>query len=178
MKKMVQLFLLTAIVAVLSLGVPQLAQGQNSSTSRRPGNKVLAHQVDIATGNAQKQQWEQVVSSGIIYPLLLASGAIDSRAHATGGPANSPFHTPASGSGGCPNAYLGGGVRNTRVNQDCSLRRQAEEVLAVNPTNPDNLIAGQNDSRIGFNHCGYDFSFDGGKTWGDQLPPVLPVRQP
>jgi hypothetical protein len=51
------------------------------------------------------------------------------------------------------------------------LRRQAEEVIVVNPTNPNNLVAGQNDSRIGFNHCGYDFSFDGGKTWGDQLPP-------
>jgi hypothetical protein len=41
--------------------------------------------------------------------------------------------------------------------QDCSLRRQAEEVIAINPTDPDNLIAGQNDSRIGFNHRGYDF---------------------
>jgi hypothetical protein len=57
------------------------------------------------------------------------------------------------------------------VNQDCSLRRQAEEVIAINPTNPMNLIAGQNDSRIGFNHCGYDWSFDGGRTWGDQVPP-------
>jgi hypothetical protein len=55
--------------------------------------------------------------------------------------------------------------------QDCSLRRQAEEVIAINPTDPDNLIAGQNDSRIGFNHCGYDFSLDGGKTWGDMVPP-------
>jgi hypothetical protein len=57
------------------------------------------------------------------------------------------------------------------VNQDCSLRRQAEEVIAINPTNPDNLIAGQNDSRVGFNHCGYAWSFDGGRTWGDQVPP-------
>jgi hypothetical protein len=45
------------------------------------------------------------------------------------------------------------------------LRRQAEEVIVVNPVDPDNLLAGQNDSRIGFNHCGYDFSNDGGKTW-------------
>jgi hypothetical protein len=59
------------------------------------------------------------------------------------------------------------------VNQDCSLRRQAEEVLAINPIDPDNLIAGQNDSRIGFNHCGYDFSMDGGRTWGDMLPPFF-----
>jgi len=60
---------------------------------------------------------------------------------------------------------------NVRVNQDCSFRRQAEETIAVNPANPQNLIAGQNDSRIGFNHCGIDYSFDGGRTWGDQLPP-------
>ena len=33
------------------------------------------------------------------------------------------------------------------------------------------MIAGQNDSRIGFNHCGYAFTFDGGKTWGDMVPP-------
>src|SRR5205085_1564573 len=26
---------------------------------------------------------------------------------------------------------------------------------------------GQNDSRIGFNHCGYDWSLDRGGTWGD-----------
>ena len=43
--------------------------------------------------------------------------------------------------------------------------------MAGNFANPNNLIAGQNDSRIGFNHCGYDFSFDGGKTWGDMVPP-------
>src|SRR5262249_43866957 len=39
------------------------------------------------------------------------------------------------------------------------------------PLNPLNLVAGQNDSSIGFNHCGYDWSFDGGKTWGSQIPP-------
>src|SRR5207245_479971 len=43
--------------------------------------------------------------------------------------------------------------------------------LVGNPLDDDNLIAGQNDSRLGFNHCGYDWSFDGGKTWGDQTPP-------
>lgn len=60
---------------------------------------------------------------------------------------------------------------NVRVNQDCTYRRQAETTIAVNPVDPENLIAGQNDSRIGFNHCGIDYSFDGGRSWGDQLPP-------
>lgn len=89
---------------------------------------------------------------------------------------------------GCPNVFGGGGndddnghdddgggsVKNVRVNQDCGLRRQAEEWVAVNPRDFDNVIAGQNDSMIGFNHCGYDFSFDRGRSWasvGTSPPP-------
>lgn len=69
---------------------------------------------------------------------------------------------------GCSDRDPGG---NVRVNQDCTFRRQAEESIIVNPADPLNLVAGQNDSRIGFNHCGFDYSFDGGRTWGDGLPP-------
>jgi hypothetical protein len=60
---------------------------------------------------------------------------------------------------------------NVRVNQDCTFRRQAEEIIKYNVKDPNNLVAGQNDSRVGFNHCGFDYSFNGGKTWGDGLPP-------
>jgi hypothetical protein len=60
---------------------------------------------------------------------------------------------------------------NTRVNQDCTFRRQAEEEMVYNPTDPNNLIAGQNDSRVGFNQCGFDFSTNNGDNWGDDLPP-------
>ena len=35
------------------------------------------------------------------------------------------------------------------------------EVVVVNPTDPSNLIAGQNDSRVGFNHCGYAYAARG-----------------
>ena len=69
---------------------------------------------------------------------------------------------------GCANR---GSMTNPRVNQDCTARRQAEEQVAVNPLDPNNVIAGQNDSRIGFNHCGFDYSLDGGKTFGDGIPP-------
>jgi hypothetical protein len=62
---------------------------------------------------------------------------------------------------------------SVRVNQDCTYRRQAEESIAANPVDPRNLIAGQNDSRIGFNHCGFDYSFDSGKNWGDGIPPFF-----
>jgi hypothetical protein len=74
------------------------------------------------------------------------------------------------GSLGCSdrNAFHDGSVR---VNQDCTYRRQAEESIAANPVNPNNLIAGQNDSQIGFNHCGFDYSLNGGESWGSGLPP-------
>jgi hypothetical protein len=71
---------------------------------------------------------------------------------------------------GCANR---GSATNPRVNQDCTLRRQAEEQVAVNPFDANNVIAGQNDSRIGFNKCGFDYSLDGGATWGDGLPPFF-----
>jgi hypothetical protein len=58
-----------------------------------------------------------------------------------------------------------------RVNQDCTYRRQAEEKIVYNPSNPTNLLAGQNDSRVGFNQCGIDWSTDDGVHWGDLLPP-------
>src|SRR5262249_2905807 len=72
------------------------------------------------------------------------------------------------GSLGCRTRNTAG---NVRVNQDCTFRRQAEELIKINPLDSKNIIAGQNDSRIGYNKCGFDYSFDSGKTWGDGLPP-------
>ena len=78
---------------------------------------------------------------------------------------------------GVTGGTLGCGTRNAfddgsvRVNQDCTFRRQAEESIAANPVDPNNLIAGQNDSQIGFNHCGFDYSLNGGQSWGSGLPP-------
>ncbi len=60
---------------------------------------------------------------------------------------------------------------NVRVNQDCTFRRQAENDIAVNPADPGNLLGGQNDSRVGFNQCGIDYTRNDGQTWGDLLPP-------
>jgi hypothetical protein len=64
-----------------------------------------------------------------------------------------------------------GAKGNERVNQDCTFRRQAEEMITYNPVDPNNLLAGQNDSRVGYNQCGIDWSTDNGKHWGDLLPP-------
>jgi hypothetical protein len=76
---------------------------------------------------------------------------------------------------GCANR---GSTTNPRTNRDCTLRRQAEEQVAVNPTDGNNVIAGQNDSRVGFNHCGFDYSLDGGATWGDGQPPFFQHLSP
>ena len=81
----------------------------------------------------------------------------------------------ATGSGPAHSLGCGGRSRgakgNVRVNQDCTFRRQAEEEIVYNPADPNNLVAGQNDSRVGFNQCGVDFSTNNGKNWGDMLPP-------
>jgi hypothetical protein len=58
------------------------------------------------------------------------------------------------------------GRRDVRVNQDCTFRRQAETNIAYNPTDPNNLVAGANDSIIGWNQTSLDFSLDGGQHWG------------
>lgn len=76
---------------------------------------------------------------------------------------------------GCANR---GSVKNPRANQDCTLRRQAEEQVKVNPFDANNIVVGQNDSRVGFNHCGFDYSLDGGTTWGDGQPPFFQHLSP
>jgi hypothetical protein len=71
---------------------------------------------------------------------------------------------------------------NDRVNQECtnqttaSLRgrgtSQNETAAAVNPTDPKNVIASQNDYRRGDANCGVDWSMDGGKRWGSETAPM------
>jgi len=176
MNKKIGLFVLSALAVALAFSVLKSAHGQNSSAARRPANNILRRALDIETGRVPARVNEPRVSSGVVYTLLMSSGEIQRRVAAAG--ALAPNFAPATllpnlgaKTAGCSNVFSNGSMRNTRVNQDCSLRRQAEEVVVINPTNPQNLIAGQNDSRVGFNKCGYDFSFNGGRTWGDQLPP-------
>jgi len=64
---------------------------------------------------------------------------------------------------GCANRNAGGGIR---VNQDCTFRRQAEEDIIADPNDPNNLVAGMNDSLTGWNRTSLDFSLDRGLHWG------------
>jgi hypothetical protein len=166
-------------VLIAGTGLLGAAEPQQANQSVSPGNKILAHALAVETGRAVARPHEAHVSSGVMYPLWVSSGALAKRAPlgvaaAAASLAGSAFGEGGPPARGCSNVFTSrdGERQNIRVNQDCSLRRQAEEVIAVNPVNPQNLLAGQNDSRIGFNHCGYDFSNDGGNTWGDMLPPL------
>ena len=164
-------------VLIAGAGLLGAAQAQQANESVSPGNKILAHALAVETGRAVGRPHEAHVSSGVMYPLWVSSGALAQRANAgvastAAAPAGFEAREGGPPTRGCSNVFRNGERQNIRVNQDCSLRRQAEEVIAVNPVNPQNLLAGQNDSRIGFNHCGYDFSNDGGNTWGDLLPPL------
>jgi hypothetical protein len=167
MKTTLRLLIFGALIAV---GVAGAVLRPSGATSQIVGNNVLNKAVEVEEGLTASDGFRVNVSGATVTAALEATGFLQRRAGHNAGkvPAMSSLGTQ-----GCQNMFTGGGPGgpNIRVNQDCSLRRQAEEVVVANPTNSRNLIAGQNDSRIGFNHCGYDWSFDRGKTWGDQVPP-------
>ncbi len=166
------LAILVLVIVGVALGV-MLPQGATGDPEEPP-NQVLAEALAIERGDLEPPKHRLPLSGGVLFATLDASGQLTQAGGVPGEDIPSPAHAPPSTAGtqGCQNVFEAGGRKNTRVNQDCSLRRQAEEVVAINPRNPQNLIAGQNDSRLGFNHCGYGWSFDGGTTWGDQVPPL------
>ena len=172
-------------VGALVAAATSVALISAGATGERNGamNNVIARQLAVENGSLRPTKFDKPISSGVLDTIEGALG-LNGAARAFAAPAASAgtVPTPPTGSSqGCPGSSGSAGgedsrgsITNVRVNQDCSLRRQAEEVVAVNPTNPNNVIAGQNDSIIGFNHCGYDWSLDGGRTWGSvgtQPPP-------
>ncbi|HYU57833.1 MAG TPA: sialidase family protein [Actinomycetota bacterium] len=89
-----------------------------------------------------------------------------------------PAALPSTNTNGCSD----NATNNVRVNQECTNhteldllgrgQAQNETAIAVSPTDPNNLIAGQNDYRRGDGVCGFAYSYDGGQTWGDGLLPI------
>jgi hypothetical protein len=75
---------------------------------------------------------------------------------------------------------------NVRVNIDCQnatdadlhgrAQAQNETSIAVNPTDPSNLIASANDYRRGDGACGAYYSVDGAKSWNGGLAPAGFIR--
>lgn len=68
---------------------------------------------------------------------------------------------------------------NVRANQECTNvarvdlvgrgQSQNETAVAVNPNDPNNVVIGQNDYRNGDGSCGFDYSLNGGRNFGDGL---------
>lgn len=72
--------------------------------------------------------------------------------------------------------------RDIKVNQGCENvsdpylqgrgQAQNEESIAVDPLNPNNVVASQNDYRRGDGSCYAAYSRDGGSTWNDSTVPT------
>jgi hypothetical protein len=141
----------------------------SSQPSQPTHNMVIDRNLAIESGQVTPDPHEQMLSGGVLEAAREARAA-----HGGSGPRRASSASLPQGvrirTLGCPKIFTGQ-FDNIKVNQDCSFRRKAEEFIVVDPSDPNHLIAGQNDSRIGFNHCGIDFSFDRGRHWGDQLPP-------
>ena len=175
------LFVPAAAALLLATGGPWVHKvvGQDDERAHSR-NRILDHAMEIESGRVARLKYERPLSSGLIYAAREATWEMEGHDAADTGadPATGDLapggigHPPSfQHTQGCQNVFVRDDVRNIRVNQDCSLRRQAEEAIAINPTAEHNLIVGYNDSRIGFNHGAYAWSLDRGGSWGDQLPP-------
>jgi hypothetical protein len=153
-------------VATIAL-IPSLGIGKSDASAI---NNVVARQIAIERGQVAPRKFDIPLSGSVMTAVNQAlNGGANAAAFArfAATSARSEASPPSRAkSNGCPNTFHGP-VSNVRVNQDCTLRRQAEEWVGVNPTDFTNVLAGQNDSRIGFNHCGYDWSLNRGRVWGD-----------
>lgn len=93
-----------------------------------------------------------------------------------------PFNTAGAygALGANVNVIVGDPVNNSGFSNRGCTTPQNETTIAVNPTNPNNLIAGANDYRVCCDFTGLNdgtgwayYSFDGGATWHDVQLPAL-----
>jgi len=162
---------LVPVAALALLVVAGGALRPDSASSKSPvANNILARAIDLQLGRAQPEGKSDIamrLSGGVVQAALEQLGPSNfTRAGRAPDHPGGVHEIGRPKSNGCPNEFHGHGMKNIRVNQDCTLRRQAEEWVGVNPRDFDNVVAGQNDSVIGFNHCGYDWSYNEGRDWG------------
>jgi hypothetical protein len=163
--------LVPAMAVALLLGIVAATPGATTSfASRSPAINDLLAQMSGAKA-------PKILPNGLAVPQL--SGGVEQSIAEQQREANPALKVslppPKINSTGCSNTYRRSGFPdNVRANLDCGYRFQSEEWVAVNPTDPQNIVASQNDSKLNGNSTGVDFSTDGGKHWGDS---VLPVRR-
>lgn len=168
----IALVALVSILAIAAAGSATRVRSQPTPPGAQTGNRAIQYALDTLQGNVEtyaNHKTPPQLSAGKydIAQQLLTARNPDANLSVNGlgpPPLAVTLHT-----NGCSNEFSGR-PDNVRVNQDCGLRRQAEQFISINPTDPKNLVAGQNDNRIGFNKCGIDYSLDRGRHWGDMLP--------
>src|SRR5919204_1976060 len=129
------LWLVPAAALVLALAGAAFSP-QSAESSSPVKNEILAHKLAVELGKAQAKPWEMPVSGGVMTAVLEQTGITAQRAAALSGGRSSSLSPSHHGGGisrarteGCQNTFHGHGMTNIRVNQDCSLRRQAEEAI-------------------------------------------------
>lgn len=173
MKRIVKPSFIAQAALICAWCIPLLGQGTNLLQQAATGALKPATLTTSTSGAAKRTM--PFFSTGLITATEQAMGIHAAAAISNAGLAPSsnlpmPDLGFTKGTLGCSDR--GPDVKdNVRVNQDCTFRRQAEEKIAFNPANPKNLLAGMNDSRVGFNQCGIAWSTDNGAHWGDMLPP-------
>jgi len=145
-------------VGLLALMVFQAPQGGITNASAFSYSKLNAIQKRILSGAADL---ELNPSSASARAAISSPGKL----------------APANESSAC-SATLGFDVK---VNQNCLNlsdvnlqgrgQAQNETAMAVDPKQPNHLLASYNDYRRGDGTCGSSFSLDGGRTWSDSTVP-------
>src|SRR5437870_12108338 len=169
-------FIAIAAAAFSTTAIPAAAKDGIAKRAAKGDLKPAILTTQTASGQTIQKQMPFLSDSTIISAKAALNGEDEDKDVAADAAAGGDFGLSGSTSTGSGPGALGCSSRdkgkgNKRVNQDCTFRRQAEESIAFNPANPVQLNAGQNDSRVGYNQCGIDFSTDNGKHWGDMLPP-------
>jgi hypothetical protein len=170
-RQLLFLAVVTVLVGLLWVA-PTTASAQGSTIVKVAKGQIQPEQIPTTAG----VRTAPTISAGTLSAATSTPDQIDQldeadvRADNTADPGGEKAGVTVD-SAGCANRN--NAERNVRVNQDCTFRRQAEELIKTNPINSRNLIAGQNDSVAGFNHCGFDFSFNSGQSWGSGIPPFF-----
>ncbi len=133
-----------------------------------------------AASNVSSHKWKFSPTINSPWALEDDEQPLDSPILAAGLCRSSPWNTLVAYGplGSNVDAIVGDPVNNTGFSNLGCTTPQNETTIAINPTNPDNLIAGANDYRVCCDFTGLNdgtgwayYSFDGGATWGNvQLP--------
>ena len=164
---------LVAILAVVALAVGLPLSNAQPRTQARKGS-AIKFLLDIERGRAEVP----TLPNGLQIPL--PSGGMQDAIHdqlpsterAALTAQQEPVTLPKINIYGCRHVFRREGFpANVRANVDCGFRQQAEEWVAVNPTDPRNVVVSQNDSKLQGNRTGIDFSRNGGRAFGDSVLP-------